>query len=383
VKLRHFLLDRWLNINEASAIEFHLGSSTGPRWTLGEVLDLEPGSRERLFGADVVYPPGTGTDAMRAALAGMYSVPPEQVLVVAGGSEALLHIFMLAAEPGANVIVPFPGFPPYAAIPEALGIEVRSYHLRPASGHRIDVDEVTRLIDRRTKLLLVNSPHNPTGATIDPAQMRQLHDLAAAHGIQFVSDEVFHPIYHAAPGASAAALPQATVVGDLSKALSLSGLRLGWIVERSEERLAQYLNAREYFTISNTTIGELVGEIAIRNRETIWNRTRDVAQRNLQHVRALMEAQAGVLEWVPPGGGMTCFPRFVSGADSRAFCERAARSGVLVVPGDCFDVPDSFRLGFGTGGAEFPAAMQRLQELLSPAHAAGAGGGRASRSAGG
>jgi aspartate/methionine/tyrosine aminotransferase len=305
------------------------------------------------------------------------------VLVVAGGSEALLHIFFLAAEPGANVIVPFPGFPPYAAIPEALGIDVRSYHLRAGTGHRIDVGEVARLIDRRTKVLVVNSPHNPTGAVIGEDDMRQLHDLAAGNGVQFVSDEVFHPIYHSRPGPSAAALPHATIVGDLSKAFSLSGLRLGWIVDRDEERRAQYLNAREYFTISNTTIGEFVGEIAIRHRETIWERTRDTAQRNLRHVEALLAAQAGVLEWVPPAGGMTCFPRFVSGADSRPFCEAAARGGVLVVPGDCFGVPDSFRLGFGVGGEDFPAAMRRLEALLSPVRVAGGGEARVSRSAGG
>jgi aspartate/methionine/tyrosine aminotransferase len=370
VKLRPFLLDNWLNEQEASPIEFHLGSSTGPHWTLGDVLDLDPGSRDRLFGANVIYPPGAGGDALRAALAAMYDVPPEQVLVVAGSSEALLHIFMLAAEPGANVIVPFPGFPPYAAIPEALGIEVRHYHLRAGNGYQTDDDEVASLIDGRTKLLVVNSPHNPTGATIGREQMQRLHDLAAGRGIQFVSDEVFHPIYHRAPGASAAALPHATIVGDLSKAFSLSGLRLGWIVERNQDRRTEYVNAREYFTISNTTIGELVGEIAIRNRDAIWGRTRQVAQRNLRHVEALMNTQQSVLEWVPPAGGMTCFPRFVSGADSRPFCEDAARSGLLVVPGDCFGVPDSFRLGFGVGGEDFPAAMRRLGELLSAARVA-------------
>lgn len=381
MKLRPFLLDNWLNEHEAS-IEFHLGSSTGPRWTVGEVLDLEPGSRERLFDARMVYPPGAGTDALRLSLAGMYGVPPEQVLVVAGGSEALLHIFFLAAEPGANVLVPFPGFPPYAAIPEALGLEVRQYRLRAETGYRIDVDEVARLVDGRTKLLIVNSPHNPTGATISHEDMQRLHDLAVAGRIQFVSDEVFHPIYHARPGPSAAALPAATVVGDLSKAFSLSGLRLGWIVERNEERRAQYLNAREYFTISNTTVGEFVGDIAVRHRETIWSRTREVAQRNLRHVEALMEAQAGVLDWVSPAGGMTCFPRFVSGAHSRPFCEEAARGGVLLVPGDCFGVPDCFRLGFGVGGEEFAAAMRRVRDLLSPVRAASAGEAHASRSAG-
>ena len=244
MRLAPFLLDRWLDDHDYPSPEFNLGGSTGPRWTLGEVFDLEPGSRDRLFRSNVVYAPSAGAPGLREAIAAMSGVDSEHVLVVAGGSEALLHVFFDAAERGANVLVPFPGFPPYAAIPEALGIEVRPYRLRREAAYRIDFDEVERLADRRTTLLLVNSPHNPTGATLDASDMRRLHDFAADRGIQFISDEVFHPIYHGPPGASAATLPHATVIGDLSKAFSLSGLRLGWIVERNEERRARYINAR-------------------------------------------------------------------------------------------------------------------------------------------
>lgn len=363
--LERFLLDQWLQDHDTPSIEFNLGASTGPRWTLGEVLDLEPGSRDRLFGADVFYTPSAGTVPLRDAIARMYGVNPEEVLVVAGGSEALLHLFFLAASPGANVIVPFPGFPPYAAIPRALGIEVREYHLRREEQFRLDFDEIERLADRHTRLLLINSPHNPTGATLGDIEMRRLCDFAVDRGIQFVSDEVFHPIYHGAPGASAIGLTGATVIGDLSKAFSLSGLRLGWIVERDERRRDAYCNARQYFTISNTVIGELVAEIAVRHRETIWTRTREVAQANLPQLERVVGEEQQALEWVRPGGGMTAFPRLRSGADTRPLCEDAARHGVLIVPGDCFGVPDHFRLGFGVTRDRFAEAMDRVRTLVA------------------
>jgi aspartate/methionine/tyrosine aminotransferase len=364
MKLKPFLLDKWLDDHEHPSPEFHLGGSTGPRWTVGEVLALEPGSRDRLFHAQVVYPPGAGARTLREAIAAMYGVDAEQVVVVAGGSEALLHLFFDAAEPGANVLVPFPGFPPYAAIPEALGLEVRPYHLRPEAAYRIDFDELARLADRRTALLLVNSPHNPTGAILDASEMQCLHDFAVDRGIQFISDEVFHPVYHGRPGASAGALPKATIVGDLSKAFSLSGLRIGWIVERDDERRARYINARQYFTISNTVAGEVVGEIAVRHRDTILGRTIDVARTNLAHADALLANLRDVLDWVRPSGGMTGFPRLVTGDNTRPLCEAAADRGVLVVPGDCFGVPDHFRLGFGVGRDWYPAAMERFATLL-------------------
>jgi aspartate/methionine/tyrosine aminotransferase len=365
MKLTPFLLDQWLSEPADGPIEFDLGGSTGPHWTFRELLDLEGvDAPDRLLDSDVVYSLSAGGAGLRDAVAGMCQVPIEHVLVVGGASEALLHLFFLAAEPGANVVVPFPGFPPYHAIPESLGLEVRSYHLRRENDYRIDIDDVTRLLDARTRLMLINSPHNPTGAVPAAGEMRSLHDVAVERGIQFVVDEVFHPIYHGPERPSAVTLPGATVVGDCSKALALAGLRVGWIIEPDDARRAQYLNARQYFSISNTMAGELFAEIAVRHRAAVWNRTREVASANLRHLDHLLTEQAAMLECVRPGGGMTAFPRFVAGGDARGFCQGALRRGLRLTPGDCFGVPDHVRVGFGVGREWYPRAMERLGELL-------------------
>ena len=93
-------------------------------------------------------------------------------------------------------------------------------------------EQAAGLVDRNTRLILLNRPHNPTGAVVSDADLDRLHALATERGIQLVVDEVFHPIYHGPRRHSATRLAGATVVGDFSKALCLSGLRLGWIVER-------------------------------------------------------------------------------------------------------------------------------------------------------
>src|SRR6185503_18092698 len=113
-----------------------------------------------------------------------------------GAAEALLMLFFSAAEPGVNVVLPNPGFPTNTALPESLKIEIRFYNLRRENGFRIDLDEVRSLVDRNTRIVLVNSPHNPTGTVVSDQEMESLHDLCAARNIQFVSDEVYHPIYH-------------------------------------------------------------------------------------------------------------------------------------------------------------------------------------------
>src|ERR1700732_4834033 len=127
----------------------------------------------------------------------------EAVQIVTGASEALVALTWLAAEPGANVIIPLPGFTTFSALPESLGLENRFYRVRRENGFRIDPDEIKR-VDSKSKLILVNSPHNPTGATIGDAEMEALHDFTATRGIQLVRDEAYHPIYHGRQRESAA-----------------------------------------------------------------------------------------------------------------------------------------------------------------------------------
>ncbi|MBV8340222.1 MAG: aminotransferase class I/II-fold pyridoxal phosphate-dependent enzyme [Candidatus Eremiobacteraeota bacterium] len=366
MKLARFMLEEWLEGHRDPSIRFYLGGSTGPVWTVRELLELDgAGSLEQLLDADVVYAPSIGSESLRQAIAQMQSVPDEYVLVFTGAAEALAHIVAAVAEPGANVVVPFPCFPPHQWLPDGLGLEVRLYRLRRENGFRIDADEIVDLIDARTRVVLVNSPHNPTGSTISEPDLRRLHDVAAQRGIQFVSDEVYHPIYHGQQTPSAAMLPAATVVGDLSKAFSLSGLRIGWMVEPDARRRAVYENAREYLTISNSPISEYLAEIAVRHREEIFARTREVASANLQLLEKVFDEHAELLCWVRPQGGMKVFPWLISGEETRSLCEAAAHEGVLMVPGDCFGLPDHLRIGFGVGREWYAEAMQRLSALLS------------------
>jgi len=364
MRLKPFLLDDWLDQYEHN-IEFNLAASTGPVWTVKDLLALaDDDTRHRFLHHDLVYSRVAGADSLREAIADMQRVPAEAVQIVTGAAEAILIVMWLAAEAGANVILPLPGFATFSALPQSLGLETRFYRVRRDNGFRIDPDEIKRLADAKTKLILINSPHHPTGATISDDELEALHDFAAGRGIQLVCDEVYHPIYHGRPSKSAARLPQATVIGDLSKAFSLSGVRTGWLIEPDAQRRRQYWTARAYFTITNSTTGEILSEIAIRKRDVVLGRTRQVATRNLQFLDGFMVDHRGVLGWIPPQGGMTVFPWLVSGENTRPFCQAAAQRGILLAPGDCFDVPSHFRLGFAASESNFPAALDRLGALV-------------------
>jgi aspartate/methionine/tyrosine aminotransferase len=364
MQLKPFLLDAWLDQYE-HGIEFNLAASTGPAWTVSDILALsDDETRHRFLNHNLVYSRPAGADGLRAAIAEMQSVPVEAVQIVTGASEALVVLMWLAAEPGANVIIPHPGFTTFSALPESLGVETRFYRVGREKGFRIDNDEIKRLADSKTKLILVNSPHNPTGATISDSEMEGLHDFTAERGIQLVSDEVYHPIYHGRQTKSAARLPHATVIADLSKALSIPGVRTGWMIEHDARRRQQYWTARAYFSICNASTGEILSEIAVRNRDVVLGKTQEAATRNLKLLERFMADHRDVLGWIPPQGGMTAFPWLVSGDNSRPFCRAAAERGILLAPGDCFDAPSHFRLGFAAAGDNFSKALDRFEGFV-------------------
>ena len=365
MELKPFLLDMWLDAYE-HGIEFNLAASTGPSWTLNEILGLASEEERELFlNHKLVYGRPGGAEGLRAAIADMQQVDVDKVQIVTGASEALLILMWLAAEPGANVVLPRPGFTTFSALPESLRIETRYYAVRKENGFAIDVEEIKKLTDRNTKLVLINSPHNPTGATIGDADLDSLHEHTSSRGIQLVSDEVYHPIYHGQPTKSAARLPNATVIHDFSKAFPLSGVRTGWMIEHDPERLKRYWNARAYFSITNNTAGEMLAEIAMRHRDIVLGKTQKIASENLRQLHAFMSEHRETIGWIPPRGGMTAFPWLLSGENSRAFCQAAAERGILLAPGDCFDAPSHFRLGFAAIGEKLPEALNRLGELIS------------------
>ncbi len=364
MQLKPFLLDMWLD-NYEHTTEFNLAASTGPVWTLNEILSLASDEeRERFLNHKVVYGRPAGADGLRAAIAEMQGVNFDAVQILTGASEALLILFWLAAEPGANVILPQPGYPPFSALPESLRLETRYYAVRKENDFRIDPEEIKRLADRNTKLILLNSPHNPTGATISDEELDGLHEFTSSRGIQLVSDEVYHPIYHGPATKSAARLPHATVIHDFSKAFPLSGVRTGWMIEHDPKRRERYWNARAYFSITNNTAGEMLAEIAMRHRNIVLGKTQQIATQNLRLVDTFMLEHRETLGWVAPRGGMTAFPWLVSGENSRAFCREAAEQGILLAPGDCFEEPSHFRLGFAAMTQRFPDALDRLGEFV-------------------
>jgi aspartate/methionine/tyrosine aminotransferase len=202
------------------------------------------------------------------------------------------------------------------------------------------------------------------------AEQRALAEELAAAGIPLIADEVYRPIYTGplhtdAPIAGASALPNTIVLGDFAKALSLPGLRIGWLIDRDAPRRAALLDLRSYFTISCSPLTEAIGAHALLHAKTILERLKSVASANLALLTQFMDRQSQRLCWAPPTGGTTCFPWLRDGRDSRPLCEALARAGVLVAPGDCFEMPAHLRVGYGAMPDGYAAALDIFGRILA------------------
>lgn len=369
-----FLLDHWLAKYEfrTPPVRYNLASSTGPHWTIAELQQLPVGTLD-LSRVPIAYAPPNGSRALREAIARHHHVDPDWVVVTTGASEALSALFCLAAGDGADIVLPSPGYPAFAALANAWGLRVSDYELRRENGFRLGVRQVLEASGPGTKLALVNTPHNPTGATCPLSDIGALAAALGDRGIPLIVDEVYHPLYHGAAQRSAAGTGNVIVIGDMSKALSLAGLRIGWIIDADAARRERIIDARSYFTVSGSPITEAIAAHALDNAETILVRLGSVATANLALLDRVIADAADILSWVRPTGGTTAYPWFRDGRDSRPFCERLADAGVLVAPGDCFGAPEHMRIGFGAQATGFAEAVGILHDALLEAWVGGKG----------
>jgi aspartate/methionine/tyrosine aminotransferase len=311
MKLPPFLLDHWLAAHEFSspAIRYNLASSAGPAWTLGDLLALgNDAVREELDNLRLLYAPAVGSKLLRERVAQFYDVDPDWVIVTTGAAEALSALFCSVAERGASIVLPFTAFPTMPVMAQAWGLAVRTYRLDRTIGFTQTADQVLAAVERTTRLVLVNSPHNPTGSVMVEQEMARLAAALSERGIPLLADEVYHPLYFGVPIASAVKIPNTIVVSDLSKAFSLSGLRMGWIIDRDPKRRERLIDLRSYFTVSSSPLTEAISAHALIHCEAILSRLIGVAQANLALLKEFMATHGDTIGWVPPSGGTVAFP---------------------------------------------------------------------------
>ncbi|WP_163996138.1 aminotransferase class I/II-fold pyridoxal phosphate-dependent enzyme [Pyxidicoccus caerfyrddinensis] len=368
MRIPDFKLERYFARYEFSA-PYLLCSSDIEGWRLKDLLALaDPDALARWEGLTLGYTESTGLPALRQELAALYpGLAPEDVLTFAGAQEAVFVLMNVLLGPGTHAVVTWPGYQSLYEVARATGAEVTLLPLREEDGWALDLDALRRALRPDTRLLVVNFPHNPTGALPDRATFDALCALADERGIHLLSDEVYRLLEYDARDtlpSAAERTPRGISLGVMSKAMGLAGLRVGWLACRDADLLRRCMAFKDYTTICNSAPSEVLALIALRAKEQVLARSRNILAANLALLDAFFARHADTFRWVRPRAGSVAFPRLLRDTPVARFTEEfVEREGVLLLPGDVYDFPGNhFRLGLGR--MNLPDALARLERYV-------------------
>lgn len=361
-----FRLERWFARWEFS-VRHLLSSSDCESWTVAELLELEPGAREELECLGLGYTESSGDPALRRAIAAIYgAVQPEHVLVHAGAEEGIFSFMHVALEPGDHLVAHAPGYQSLYSVAESRGIHVARWVGDEERGWSLDPDDLERLVGPKTKAVVLNCPHNPTGYLMDRERFDAVVAICRKHGLVLFSDEVYRELeFHVEDRLPAACdvYERAVSLGVTSKTYGLPGLRIGWIATRDRKLLEAQAGFKDYLTICNSAPSELLARVALKHRETLAARNRRIVLENLQSADRFFARHGDRFRWRRPDAGPVAFVG-VRGGGAEAFCRRVVEeAGVLLLPSTVFDAGDA-HARFGLGRRSFAEALAALEDWL-------------------
>jgi aspartate aminotransferase len=324
------------------------------------------------------YPPFAGLPALRSAIAEdvaerrRIDVDPANVFVTVGGKGVMVYAILALVDPGDEVIVPDPGYPIYESLTRFVGATPIPIPIRMERDFRLDVDELESLITPRTRLIVINSPANPTGGVLTRADIERIAELARQHDLVVLSDEIYSRIlYDGAEHVSIASLPdmaERTILLDgFSKTYSMTGWRLGYAVVPSW--LGQAYGTLMINTISGATAFAQAGAVQALTG------SQQPVEAMVEEFRArrdlVVEGLNGIagIECRRPEGAFYVFPSIAgTGFDGATLADRLLQeAGVCVLAGTAFggEGRQHIRISYANSRENLSEAIRRIADFVA------------------
>jgi len=370
VKLETFALERWMTAHEVHA-KYDIAESGVFPLSTDDLLNLLPpeersATLDELLALRLGYSEAPGSLELRSLLAATYrATGPDEILVTTGAIEANFLLFNVLLDPGDHVVAVHPAYQQLQSVPRAVGCDLSLWPVADGpDGFRFDLAALERLLTPRTKLIVVNSPHNPTGAVLSAEAFRRIYALADSIGAYVLSDEAYRWLDH--PGASQPPAPpmrdlgpRAVSVGTFSKPFGLPGLRIGWIAGPAD-LVARCWAMRDYVSLSPGKLNDALAVLAFQHRAQIVDRSRAIIAQNLATAIAWFDEHADLASWTPPQAGLLALLRYHHELPSLQLADQLAiEQSVMLAPGSAFGYEGYLRIGIGQQPAVFAEGLAR------------------------
>ena len=342
---------------------YHLTASDAESLPLNELLAMASSQeREDFESMWLGYTETYGAPELRETIASLYvQRNADEILCFAGASEGIFAANSVILDKDSHAIVVTPNYQSHESMPVAI-CSATGVPLDPDDGWSLDIDRVAAAVQKNTKLITINFPHNPTGAILSSDRYQALIDLSRKHGIYILHDEIFNGL---GPSGTqhlphiADEYERGLSLNVMSKAYGLPGLRIGWIACADKGVLSKMERLKHYLSICNSGPSEKLAKIALNNRDQLLARNCSIIDQNLPKWDAFFARYPQLFEWSHPDGSCMAFPRYTGADGVEQFCRSLVeQSGVLFLPSTIYSSDlsatpnDRFRLGFGRIGLD-------------------------------
>ena len=331
-----------------------LSQSNPQPLTLEELEDMI-GSTENLFDQQeaLTYSTVQGDEKLRSKIAELYDHNSlENIATFAGAQEAIFCATHSLVAPGDKVVAIPPIFEPLIKTAQDIGCKIELISLQANDQWQLDLNQLEDAINNGCKLLILNFPHNPTGAMISKEQLLQIIDICEKNYCWILSDEVFRGLEHKPENRLPAVsdlYEKSISISVLSKAFALPALRIGWISCQDKKILDQTLQVKDYLSICNSLLDEKLATKIFPHHDKLLERNRKLIINNLQLLNEIMSIEDNPFEYIQPKAGCVCFPILKNNISSSDYAKQLIEEyNLLVLPGKTFLTSENgFRLGFG------------------------------------
>ncbi|KAF4999864.1 hypothetical protein FDECE_11363 [Fusarium decemcellulare] len=321
----------------------------------------------------LTYAPSLGSLELRQRLAEIFATPEaplteDNVLITPGSIMANYLVLATTCTKGDHVICQFPTYGQLYLLPKYFGAEVDLWVMREDKSWIPDIEQLKQMIKPNTKAIILNNPSNPTGTTLPKETLEQIRDLARVHNVTIIGDEVFRPLFHGGtptpPSVISLGYTKTVITGSVSKAYSLPGIRIGWVISPDTEILKQVTVARDYTTLNVSRVDDAIALFALAPNvlPKILARNLETGAANIKLIDEFVNRNSDRCRWIRPTGAGTAFIQLLGldgqPVDEAAFADRLIdETATSVIPGG---------LGFGEPGVADFKGYLRLNLSYSP-----------------
>lgn len=368
MKIEPFGVEQWMNKWENHCTH-NLAETCVVSLTLAELMQMAGTTQQMpsdLAAMKMTYGAIRGSEGLRTAVAGLFEKQAAQNVLICHGTIGANHmVYQTLVSAGDHVVAITPTYQQHTSIPLSIGAELSELPLREDQGWLPDWDALAELVRPETKLIALTNPNNPTGALIDRAGLERLTEIAETAGAWVLCDEVYRGTEQGAPVPSIVDVYNKGIsTGSMSKAYSLAGLRLGWIVGPHHLLDACEVH-RDYTTISVGMVDDYFATMALEARDALMERSRLITRGNLAVLDAWVHAEPKA-RYVKPAAGTTALVALDAGLPSYQLCETLlGDTGVMFTPGSVMGMEGYVRIGFANDPKALMDGLQKVSGWLA------------------